>query len=211
MSDDLGELARQLRRLIDATVANQAPPDALRAAARSVEDAVARLQPFLPHPPPPRYPSTAAFTNLREVFPFDVVLGPFNPLAAPVEIEWHDPIAIGRVTFGTPYEGPPGCVHGAVIAGVFDQMLNAVNLMRGVPGPTRTLEIRYRKPTPLRRELRFEGWQERVEGREVHASGRLLAGDVVTAEARGVFVQLSTERIMRLLAPRGSDEPSSGD
>ena len=35
--------------------------------------------------------------------------------------------------------------------------------------------------------------------REVHTAGRILAGDEVTAQARGTFVPLSPERVMRLL------------
>jgi acyl-coenzyme A thioesterase PaaI-like protein len=114
-------------------------------------------------------------------------------------IEWRDPLAIGNVTFATPYEGPPGCVHGGVIAATFDQVLNAANLVRGLAGPTRQLDLTYRRPTPLGQALRFEGWQERVEGREIHTRGRLLVGDQITVEARGVFVKLSPERVMRLL------------
>lgn len=207
MSEDLAELTRQVRRLIEATVSNQATAEVLRDVARLAGEAADRLQPFVSDPPPPRYPSIQIPASMREIFPFDCVLGPFNPLAVPIEIEWQDPKAIGTVVFRTPYEGPPGCLHGAVIAGAFDQVFNAVNLMRGNPGPTRLLEIRYRKPTPLHRELRFEGWQESVDGRDVHTAGRLLAGDVVTAEARGVFVQLSPERVMRLLDPTAGKEP----
>jgi acyl-coenzyme A thioesterase PaaI-like protein len=197
--DALGELAASVRSLIDATVKNQAPPEVLRAASAAVRRVSASLAPHVPEPPPPRYPTTPAAPGVNGLFPYDFVLGRFNPVAVPIEIEWCDPRAVGRVSFGTAYEGPPGCVHGAVIAAAFDQVLNAVNLMRGNPGPTRSLEIRYRKPTPLGRNLIFEGWQERVEGREVFAAGRLLAGDVITAEARGVFVPLSREQVMRLL------------
>jgi len=198
---DLAALTDRVRRLIDATVTNRAPAEALRAACASVDEAISRLAPHVVDPPPPRYPAlSGSAVDVQAIFPYDVVLGRFNPLAVPVAIEWRDPIAIGRVVFETPYEGPPGCVHGAVIAGAFDQVFNAVNLMRGNPGPTRRLEIRYAKPTPLRRELRFEGWQERTEGREVFTAGRLVADGVVTAEASGVFVQIPPERVMQLLA-----------
>jgi len=79
-----------------------------------------------------------------------------------LRIEWQDPRAVGLVRFRVPYEGPPGCAHGGIIAATFDQLFNVANLMRGVAGPTRKLEVRYLKPTPLGIELRFEGWVERV-------------------------------------------------
>ena len=83
-------------------------------------------------------------------------------------------------------------MHGAIPAATFDQVFNVANLMRGVAGPTRRLEIRYRKPTPLLADLRFEGWVDRVEGREVHARGHVPHGDPVTVEAEGTFVQIRT-------------------
>ena len=131
--------------------------------------------------------------------PFDPIVGRMSPLAPPVEFTWEDGKAIGRVRFGSPYEGPPGCVHGAVIAACFDQVLNVANLMSGTPGPTARLTLRFRKPTPLGSDLVFEGWQERVDGKRVHARGRLRSGDTVTAEAEGLFVRVPTERVLRLL------------
>jgi hypothetical protein len=35
------------------------------------------------------------------------MLGLYNPLALPIEMEWQPPRAIGRATFDTPYEGRP--------------------------------------------------------------------------------------------------------
>jgi len=93
-------------------------------------------------------------------------------------------------------------VHGAALAGAFDQVFNVANVMQGLAGPTAKLEILYRRPTPLFEELRFEGWQERVAGRRIHAVGRLFAGDRVTAEAKGLFVHLPPEDVLHMLAKR---------
>ncbi len=51
--------------------------------------------------------------------------------------------------FDWAYEGPPTCVHGGVIAEVFDEVLGAANIVAGVRAMTGTLTVRYRKPTPL--------------------------------------------------------------
>lgn len=200
--DEVAALAAQIRRVIAAAVSLDAPRDVIAAATRSVAAVADALEPHVPTPHPPRYAGGVDATSAADVFPFDPVIGPLSPLAPPVAIEWHDPKAIGLVRFGVPYEGPPGCVHGAILAATFDQVFNVANLMRGVAGPTRRLEIRYRKPTPLLADLRFEGWVDHVEGREVHTRGHVLHGDVVTVEAEGTFVQISHERVMRLL---GSD------
>ena len=215
--DDVAALAAEVRRLVAATVSADAPRDALVAAAGEVARIADALERHVPTPHPPRYPGGSfAVRDAADVFPFDPVIGRLSPLAPPVRVEWHDPGAVGLVRFTVPYEGPPGCVHGAILAATFDQVFNVANLMRGVAGPTRRLEIRYRKPTPLLRELRFEGWVDRVDGREVHTHGRVLHGDVVTVEAEGTFVQVSHERVMQLLdaPPAPSDaapQPPSGE
>lgn len=192
----LADLAASVRRLIEATVSVGGDAALLRDAGRRVEALAAELGAAAPDPPPPRYPGG---TTPDAFFPYDCVMGRWNPLAAPLRIEWEAPRAIGEATFGTAYEGPPGCVHGAVIAAAFDQVLNVANLMSGAAGPTARLEIRYRRPTPLRRRLRFEGWVTQREERKVHSVGRLLADDVVTVEAEGLYVLLDPLRVMRLL------------
>ncbi|MBY0277775.1 PaaI family thioesterase, partial [Candidatus Binatia bacterium] len=211
MRDDVEALAAEVRRLVAATVGADAPRAAIVEATRDVARIADALERHVPTPHPPRYPGgNAPVRDAADFFPFDPVIGRLSPIAPPVKVEWHDPVAVGLVRFTVPYEGPPGCVHGAILAATFDQVFNVANLMRGVAGPTRKLEIRYRKPTPLLAELRFEGWVDRIEGREVHTRGRVLHGDVVTVEAEGTFVQLSHERVMRLLdgAPATPTEPT---
>ena len=129
------------------------------------------------------------------------VMGVLNPAAPPVAMTWDGTTAIGRARFGVAHAGPPGCVHGGVLAQVFDQVLNVPNVMTGHAGPTAKLVVHFRKPTPLHADLVFEGWQEHTEGRRVHARGRCLHGDTVTVEAEAVFVRVPVERVMRLLDP----------
>jgi acyl-coenzyme A thioesterase PaaI-like protein len=205
--DDLGTLAAEVRRLIAATVSADAPREVLARAAQEVARIAQALEAHVPTPHPPRYPGSLSADAAADFFPFDPIVGRLSPLAPPLRMSWQDPVAVGEVRFDVPYEGPPGCVHGGVIAATFDQVFNVANLMRGVAGPTRRLEVRYLKPTPLLTPLRFEGWVERVEGREVHSKGRILHGDLVTVEASGVFVQLSHERVMQLLGTAKQEPP----
>ena len=72
--------------------------------------------------------------------------------------------------------------------------------------------VRYRKPTPLHTELRFEAELVRVEGRKIFTEGRVRAGDLVTAEAEGIFVSVDRERMMELARMRESwEESHSGE
>src|SRR5262245_61851678 len=193
----LARLSASVRRLIDVTVSIDAAPELLRDAAARIDQLVADLRPAVPSPPPARYPGGG--TTLGDFFPYDYVMGKWNPLAAPVHFEWQDQLAVGTVTFGTAYEGPPGCVHGAVIAAAFDQVLNVANLMSGMAGPTARLEMRYLRPTPLHTALRFEGWVKQREERKIHTAGRLLVDGTVTVEAEGLYIVVDAERVMRML------------
>ena len=74
--------------------------------------------------------------------------------------------------------------------------------MSGMPAMTGTLTIRYRKPTPLHRELRFEGELEKVDGRKVTAVGRVFDGDTLTAEAEGIFITIDFDRFKALIDER---------
>ncbi len=186
------------RRLIELLVTSDAPDDVLLTAGRHVQSAVTALAPFRSGPSRRSVPAADPRDPAR-LMPFDCVLGPLSPLAPPLRVRWEPPLAVAEIVFTAPYEGPPGCVHGGVIAAAFDQVFNVANLMLGNPGPTASLRLRYHRPTPLGRRLRFEGWQERVEERRVHVRGRLVAGDQVTVEAEGAFAVVPVERILAML------------
>jgi acyl-coenzyme A thioesterase PaaI-like protein len=119
-----------------------------------------------------------------------------------------------RVRFGAAYEGPPGCVHGGFIAAAFDEVLGLTQSLSGQAGMTGTLTIKYRKPTPLHTELRFEGRLDSINGRKVQASAKLYAGDTVTAEGTGLFIAISSEKFGALSENRSrlaaEQEPGAG-
>jgi acyl-coenzyme A thioesterase PaaI-like protein len=135
--------------------------------------------------------------------PFDMVIGSCNPVAPPIAIEFEPPMAIGRVTFPATYEGAPGCVHGAVLAGAFDMILTAANVIANRAGPTVSLTIRYRKPTLVGEPCRFEGWVTSATGRRTASVGRLLQGDVVTVEAEGEFVNMARVDVRKMHRRQG--------
>jgi acyl-coenzyme A thioesterase PaaI-like protein len=132
---------------------------------------------------------------IEAAMPFDVVVGRYNPLALPVKLEVLPPLAIGRAFFTTPYEGAPGCVHGAALAGAFDIVLTAANMIAGAAGPTVRLALRFRRPTLLGQEAVFEATADRRTDKRIHTSGRLLQDGQVTVEAEGEFATLDMERI----------------
>jgi hypothetical protein len=72
---------------------------------------------------------------------------------------------------------------------------------------TGTLTIRYRKPTPLRTDLRVEARCLGRDGRKVRTWGGIFHRDVLTAEAEGVFIVVGPARLMAIAEanPNSSD------
>ena len=137
---------------------------------------------------------------------YSPLVGPLNPLAPPVRVRIerdgeHD-VVVGTVVFGDAYEGPPGCVHGGFIAASFDEVLGFAQSLSGQPGMTGRLEISYRSPTPLHREIRFRGRVDRIEGRKIFTSATLHHEDTLCAEAFGLFISMKPEVFQRLMRTR---------
>jgi acyl-coenzyme A thioesterase PaaI-like protein len=195
-------LADALRELVEQVAAGSASEAALADAAAAIRRATARLRDaggprLLTFEMDGERPDRSEYRRLNPVS------GPLNPLAPPLR---YDRVGAGRVeasvTFGVAYQGPPGYVHGAFIAGAFDDALGLANLAAGSPGMTVRLEVRYRRPTPLRAPLQVVARHTGREGRRIFATGTMLAGDEVTAEADGVFAEITPERAAALFVRR---------
>jgi len=109
------------------------------------------------------------------------------------------------VVFGSAYEGPPTCVHGGFVAAAFDEVLGFAQCATGNPGMTGQLTIRYIKPTPLHQTLTFDAGVDRIEDRKIFASGKLFAGETLTAEATGVFISITQDKFQEFIQ-KNSDE-----
>ena len=181
-------LADVVRRLIAEAVGSEAPPEVLEAAVADLEAVVSRLE-AAPRRPD-KVPHLPELRDLRTSFAADPVVGGRNPLAPPVDAWIEGRQVHARATFSRQYEGPPGYVHGGVIAGVFDMICGLANLASGNHGMTGTLTIRYLRPTPLYTEILIEGSAVGRDGRKNFVSARFLHDAKVTAEADGVFVEL---------------------
>jgi hypothetical protein len=151
----------------------------------------------------PRLPPDLA-GHPQDFFPTSPVIGFANPLAPPVEVwsvegENGQREIRGRVTFGYPYEGPPTCVHGGVIAELFDELMGAANVLANKPAMTGTLTVRYRKPTPLLAPLDLMARFVRSEGRKVFTWAAIYSAGVLTAEADGLFIEVRPRRMLDIV------------
>jgi acyl-coenzyme A thioesterase PaaI-like protein len=206
-------LAAAMRLVIARLVETDAPEAELAAAADALERDAERLA---THPRPNRYEGwseTSPAGDTGGFFDHSPLIGLSNPLSPPVELRAQDDrkSVLGRVVFGSAYEGPPGCVHGGYIAAAFDEVLGFANALSGTPGMTGTLTIRYRRPTPLHTELRFVAQFDRAEGRKIYTSGKLFAGESLCAEADGLFIAVGTDRFRALFEERQKREQAKSD
>jgi len=133
--------------------------------------------------------------RLRERSPF---IGRANPVALPLIVEFVDGGIDAVANFGTLYEGPPGCLHGGYIAGIFDEVLGAAQTFSGHAGMTGRLTIHYRSPTPLNTDLHLKARFESASGRKILCKGTLHAGDRLCAEAEGLFIAVDPKKLMGL-------------
>lgn len=148
-----------------------------------------------------------AALEAHEYFPFSPMIGLFSPLAPPIQCERHNDEVRGHGTLRAAYEGPPGCVHGGIIAGLFDELLGVANIVSGVGAMTGTLTIVYRSPTPLYTELQLAAHTVSIDGRKVRTVGTLHAGDRLCAEAEGIFILVDHERFTAHTFAHGAEPP----
>ena len=206
---EMRRLAGATREVIERLVATEAPVEALSRAADLLEAASAELAAW---PQRRRYEGfaetglaggTSAFPpDEPDFFEHSPIIGAANPLAPPLRMEIRDGVVHAYGRFGTAYEGPPSAVHGGFVAAAFDEVLGMTQSLGGKPGMTGTLTVRYRRPTPLHTDLRFEGRLDRESGRKLFTSGSLWAGDTLCAEAEGLFISVDFARIAEMMSRR---------
>src|SRR2546423_9065800 len=186
-------LVNATRELLTTQRMADAPVDVLEQATALVRDAVEVLRPFSFDAVPGQNALRAAYPDRDQFatgdparfFPYSPVVGPLNAIAPPVVFRFDGERLTGSGTLPAPYTGPPGTVHGGVIALVLDELLGATNACLGLGAYTGTLSIRYERPTPIGQELEFESWVDRTEGRKVFTIGTISAGGVGTGRAEG--------------------------
>jgi acyl-coenzyme A thioesterase PaaI-like protein len=181
----LSGLAERVRELTEAVVHTDVPDEEIAAVSAEIASLTGRLSAAWRE-----YPRLLqAGAGAPEVMTSPVT-GTANPIAPPVEMFAEpDGTVRAKFTLNAVYEGPPTFVHGGVSALVLDQLLGMAAAVSGKPGMTATLEMRYRRPTPLGVPLTAEGRATRSEGRRSWADGRIIDPDGrTTVEATAMFV-----------------------
>ena len=124
--------------------------------------------------------------------------GPANPEGLHLEFTFdaEAQTATALVNLTRVHEGPPGHIHGGIIATLMDEAMSKLNRPLGVTAMTRHMEVDYLRPSPLGRELVLTGRHLRRDGRKLfHEAELVVRGGAVLARAKGVFVVLDEAMI----------------
>ena len=117
--------------------------------------------------------------------------GPANPqgLHLRFTIDTGALTAIAPVQLTRLHEGPPGYIHGGIIATLLDEAMSKLNRPLDVIAVTRSLQVDYRCPSPLDQPLILTGRHLRREGRKLYHQAELAdAEGAILAHATGLFI-----------------------
>lgn len=196
--DDDVELRRrvgdELRGVIDDLLCHRTPTEGLEEAVGLLE----QVRRALDGPPAPPYNAvpdywTGSAASWGSYLDMTMFGGGVNPLGMPMTPDYGRdeagrPYAEGTVRLGRAYLGGPDMVHGGYVAGLLDHMFGLALHAGPMVAVTATLTVRYVAPTPIDEDLRLRAWFEPARGRRVVGRATCHHGEVLTAEAEGLFL-----------------------
>ena len=134
--------------------------------------------------------------------------GPGNPEGLHLEfrIDAADPeaiTAVAPVLLGREHEGPPGHIHGGIIATLMDEAMSKLNRPLGLLAMTRNMNVDYLRPAPLGLALTIVARHERREGRKLFHMAELLHPDgTILARGHGLFLVIEPALLAAMTAAK---------
>jgi hypothetical protein len=186
--------AGALRRLAGLLLSLEHPHPAVDAMLAQFTEWEDELAAATPPDATPRIGADAADTQrVYLAHAFDI--GAYNAMFPEYEFDRITPEAAeGRVTFPVVYEGPPALVHGGFLAVFFDCVIQHHNCATELSGKTRSLNVTFRRPTPILTALRFDIARAQAD-RGVTSTARLLLDDEVLCAGEATTLALSPDKL----------------
>ncbi len=125
-----------------------------------------------------------------EFDPFSIGGGVLHP--ASVEVKYYkesDSAVTGTATVDPMFAGPPERAHGGVVALILDELMGALNRMRGRQAFTGRLTVHYRAATPLNEPLHLRAWIQSTSGRKIVQHAEIYGPDGLCVNAEGLFIK----------------------
>ncbi len=138
----------------------------------------------------------------RAGFEDRAVAGHANPGNVGIDT-WRDGDTMyADVTFGPAFEGAPGRAHGGIVAATFDDFTGSVISMIQEPAFTGELTVRFVKPVPVLRPLRFRTWLASRDGRKLFIEADARDGDELVATCKAIYITVDPSVFARSPDPR---------
>ena len=177
-----------LRALNRLAITLNAPSDALQNIAEKTADLVDHFSAHDKHRLREYFAPLTKLDLNEGLQPYAPFGGSHNPITPMLHYHMEGDTVIAEGRFDLEHEGPIGCLHGGMIAGIYDCVLAAAMVHHNMGGPTAQLNIRYIAPTPLHQLLRFSSWVERTEGKKIFIQGQCHVGETLVSSAEAVFI-----------------------
>jgi uncharacterized protein (TIGR00369 family) len=135
--------------------------------------------------------------------------GPANPqgLHLIFATDTSNPDAItatAQVQLDRMHEGPPGHIHGGIVAALLDEAMSKLNRPLNVLAMTRHMEVDYLRPAPLYQPLILTARHLNRDGRKLFHQAEIQRPDgTVLARGKGLFIALDE----KVLAAAGFSAP----
>jgi hypothetical protein len=197
-------VAPLLRRVTSLVLALEHEAPALDRLIDDLRRAEGELGALVPPDPTPRV-GPAASGDGRAYLDHAGDIGAYNPCFPEYDLAVDGDRASGSVDFPIAYEGPPGIVHGGVLALFFDCAVQHHNCAVGQAGKTTSLALRYRRPAPLSTRLALTVERRAGEGR-IRSTARLLDGDRLLCEAEVEAIAADRAALPEVSPRRGRDD-----
>ncbi|MBS1820646.1 MAG: PaaI family thioesterase [Acidobacteria bacterium] len=114
------------------------------------------------------------------------------------------PTATAQIQLDRYHEGPPGYLHGGLVATLLDEAMSKLNRPLNVLAMTRHMEVDYLRPVPLFQPLVVISRHLRREGRKLFHQAEIQnqLGETL-ARAQGLFIVIDE----KMLAAAGLTQP----
>ncbi|MFE3543932.1 hypothetical protein ACFXK0_13280 [Nocardia sp. NPDC059177] len=187
--------AAALRRISALLLSLEHPHPAVDALIAGLTGWERELAAAAPPDPAPRMRDAADPATQRVYLDHAFDIGAFNPCFPEYTFDRITTAsAAGRITFPLVHEGPPGLVHGGFLAVFFDAVVQHQSCAVGLAGKTRSMDITYRRPTPVLVELGFDITRVVAE-RGIESTARLLHDGEVLCSALVRTVAVPLDRL----------------
>ncbi len=118
--------------------------------------------------------------------------GEANPTGLHLEfLLAQDHSVVCLATVSDRFEGPPGYLHGGIVATLLDETMSKAVRAKGFTAMTRHMEVDYLRPVPSGAPIRIEGRALQSDGRKHWTEARVLNGEgTVLAKSKGLFIEV---------------------